>query len=66
MGGVVGLMIAHTAGLGGTARRVGLGVKVENDVLALEVGEADRLTVLVGKGECGGGFANRESHDSGA
>ena len=54
---VVACAIAHAAGLGGAAGRVGAGIEVEDGRLALEVGEGDVVAVLVGEGEVGGGGA---------
>ena len=45
--------VADAAGLGGAAGGVGTRVEIEDDRLAAQVGERDRLAVLVGQGEVG-------------
>ena len=47
-------MVADATGLGCAAGRIGLWVKVENNLATAEVAEADRVAVLVGKLEVGG------------
>src|SRR5439155_11770148 len=51
---IVGLVVAHAAGLLGAAGGVCLGIKVENYPLAAEVRQLDSAAVLVGELEVGG------------
>jgi hypothetical protein len=60
---VVGGVVADPARLGGAARRVRLGVEVDNDALAAEVGERDPLALLVGEGELRRRLTNFDHHD---
>jgi hypothetical protein len=55
---VGGQVVANAAGLGRAPGRVGLGVEVEDHGAAAQVGERDRLAVLVGEREVGGGAAS--------
>ena len=54
---VVGRVVTNAAGLGGAARRVGLGIEVDDDGAAAQLRQRDRLAVLVGEGEVGCGLA---------
>ena len=58
---VVGGAVTDAAGLRRAARRVGLGVEVENDATAAQVGESDGVAVLVGELEVGGRSPARSS-----
>ena len=55
---IVGLVVAHAAGLLSAAEGVGLRIKIQYDPLAFEVGEPNSAAVLVGDGEVGGWIAN--------
>ena len=63
-GRVLGLAIADRAGLRRAARRVGLGVEVQDDRAAAQGRQADGLAVLVGQLEvrCGCAWADHWKH----
>src|SRR3546814_19602357 len=49
--------VAEVAGLGGAARRHGRGVEVDDDAATAEVGQRDRMLVLILQRAVGGGGA---------
>ena len=54
--------IAEVAGFFGAARGVVLGIEVQNNLLPAQRSEAEGITVLIGKGEVGGGVADLQTH----
>ena len=57
-GGQLGVDIAQAAGLGGAAGGHRLGIEVDQHFFAAQGGELQRIAVLVGQSEVGGGAAS--------